>query len=58
MLFISNDTISTIVMQQDKTAVLTIYRQKQILHEKQYKTFSAAKTQETKLLKRYRLSCY
>jgi len=58
MLFIGNDTISTIVMQQDKTALLTIYCQKQVLHEKQYKTFSAAKAQETKLLKRYRLSCY
>jgi len=58
MLFISDNTISTIVMQQDKTALLTIYCQKQILHEKQYKTFAAAKTQETKLLKHYRLSCY
>ena len=58
MLFISDNTISTIVVQQDKTALLTIYRQKQVLHEKQYKTLSAAKSQETKLLKRYCLSCY
>ena len=57
-MFISENTISTIVMQQDGSAVLTIYRQKQKLHEKHYKTFSAAKAQETKLLKRYRLSCY
>ncbi len=54
-LFITNDTVSTIVAQNDGSWILTIYFEKQTLHEKQYKTFAAAKAQETKLLKRYDL---
>ena len=52
---IDNDTVSTIVTQKDGTVILTIYFEKRVLHKKQYKTFAAAKGQETRLLKHYKL---
>lgn len=55
MLYITNDTISTIRTQKDGSAVLTVYFEKKVLHEKTYKTFTAAKAQETRLLKHYDL---
>lgn len=58
MLFIDNETISTIIRQKDGSCILTIYFEKRILHEQKYKTFSAAKAQETRLLKHYHLSVY
>lgn len=58
MLFITNDTISTIIQKKDGSCILTIYLEKRVLHEKKYKTFAAAKAQETRLLKHYHLSCH
>ena len=58
MLFIDNSTISTIRKNIYGSWTLTIYHEKKILHEKTYKTIAAAKAQETKLLKKYKFSCY
>ena len=60
-LFITSDTLSTITKANtgnNTYVVLRIYRNKQVIFMKEYKTFSAAKAQETKLLKKYRLSVY
>ena len=54
-MFITNDTLSTIITEHDGSCILTVYHEKRILHEKQYKTFSAAKAQETRILNRYDL---
>lgn len=53
MFYITNDTISTIRTQKNGFVVLTVYFEKKILFEKTYKTFAAAKAQETKLLNKY-----
>lgn len=55
MLYLTNDTISTIETQKDGSATLTVYFEKKVLHEKTYKTYSAAKAQRTRLLKHYDL---
>ena len=55
---IDNDTVSTLVTQKDGSVILIIYFEKMVLHKKQYKTFAAAKAQETRLLKHYHLSIY
>lgn len=52
---IDNDTVSTLVTQKNGTVILTIYFEKRVLHKKAYKTFAAAKAQETRLLKHYKL---
>ena len=52
---IDENTISTIVRQKNGLVILTIYDKKCVLHKKEYKTFAAAKAQETRLIKYYKL---
>ena len=49
---IDNSTISTIRTDYNGNATLTVYQEKEIIFEKTYKTFSAAKKAETIILKK------
>ena len=53
--FIDKNTVSTIRTQKNGSVILTIYFEYRVLHKKEYKTFAAAKAQETRLLRHYKL---
>jgi len=52
-MFIDVNTISSIVTLENGTAVLTFYKNKKIVFEKVYKSFTSAKIAESKLMHKY-----
>lgn len=50
MKFIEKNTVSTIERTEKNTAVLKLYKNRNVIFEKEYKTWKAAKTAETILL--------